>query len=475
MNPRSEAPDFMKHFRWLALCVVLVLVAGACSRSDDATSSGSTSSTAADIPRADVKSSTFGDLTDVCQGGKPRGSPAQGVTPTDIDISTFSDPGFAGRPGLNQELFDAAEVFSKWCNDRGGINGRTIVVHERDAALTNVKVQMAKACSEDFMLVGGGAVFDQEGVKTRLECLMPDIAGYVLSPDARGADLTVQPLPNPVDRVGNGLYKYLEKKFPAGANAYGVITADVPSTRAAGDQNKEVVDALGWKKVYDDVYPSLGPTSWTPYAESLKSAGVKGLIWVGEPEFLAKLIQAMNNINYSPEFISTNANNYANALIDNAGAALKGNVYTSTPFVPFEGAKPGSATKQYLDAFAEYLPDGKARAAYGAQAFSAWLLFAQSVKACGNDVTRKCVYDNAKKVTDWTGGGLHAAQNVRANSVSECMTVVQGTAQGFVRAKDLKVNDGIFRCAPGDVHKLKSRSGEGVTLQDVGKTMADFK
>jgi ABC-type branched-subunit amino acid transport system substrate-binding protein len=466
----------MKQFRWLALCVALALVASACTRSDDATSSGGTSSTATEPTGAGrANSSSFGDLTDVCQGGNPRGSPAQGVSPTEIDISTFSDPGFAGRPGLNQELFDAAEVFSQWCNDQGGINGRTIVVHKRDSALTNVKVQMTKACSEDFMLVGGGAVFDQEGVRPRLECLMPDIAGYVVSPDARGGDLTVQPIPNPVDRVGNGLSKYLEEKFPAGAKAYGVITADVPSTRAAGDQNEEVVDALGWKQVYDDVYPSLGPTSWTPYAEALKSAGVKGLIWVGEPEFLAKLIQAMNDINYAPDFISTNANNYANALIDNAGAALKDNVYTSTPFVPFEVAKPGSATKQYLEAFAEYLPDGKARAAYGAQAFSAWLLFARAAKACGDDLTRKCVYDNAKQVTDWTGGGLHAAQDVRANRVSECITVVRATARGFVRAADLKETDGIFRCAPGDVHQLKSRSGEGVTLHDVGKTMADFK
>ncbi len=476
MNPWSEAPDFMKQFRWLALCVVLALGAGACSRSDSTTSPGGTSATAAQSSSGEhAKSSTFGDLTDVCQSGKPSGSPAQGVTPTEIDISTFSDPGFAGRPGLNQELFDAAEVFSSWCNDRGGINGRKIVVHERDAALTNVVPQMTSACREDFMLVGGGAVFDQDGVKIRLECLMPDVAGFVLSPDARGADLTVQPLPNPVDRVGNGLYKYLARKFPAGRTAFGVITPDLPSTREAGNQNKEVVDALGWKKAYDDVYPSLGPTSWTPYAQALKSAGVKGLIWVGEPEFLAKLIAAMNDINYSPNFISVNANNYDRGLIENAGAALKDNVYLSTPFVPFEEAKPGSATKQYLDAFAEYLPDGKARAAYGAQAFSAWLLFAQSAKACGNDLTRKCVYDTAKQVTDWTGGGLHARQNVRANSVSECITVVRATARGFLRVKDLSQTDGIFHCAPADVHKLKSRAGRGVTLRDVGKSMADFK
>jgi ABC-type branched-subunit amino acid transport system substrate-binding protein len=467
----------MKCLRWVALLVVLVLGASACGRSDDDTpTAGQTSSTEDSRPvGGDAKSSSFGTLTDVCQDGTPSGSPAQGVTPSEIDISTFSDAGFAGRPGLNQELFDAAKVFRDWCNDRGGINGRKIVVHERDAALTNVVPQMTSACREDFMTVGGGAVFDQDGVPIRLECLMPDIAGYVVSPEARGADLTAQPIPNPVDSVGNGLPKYLEQKYPAGAKAYGVITPDLPSTKAAGNQNKDVVDALGWKKVYDDVYPSLGPTSWTPYAQGLKSAGVKGLIWVGEPEYLAKLIQAMNDINYSPDFISINANNYDEGLIDNAGAALKDNVYMSTPFVPFSEAEGDSATKQYLEAFAEHLPDGKARAAYGAQAFSAWLLFAQAAKACGDDLTRKCVYDNAKKVTDWTGGGLHSAQDVKANTVGTCIVVLRATSKGFVRVEDLSENDGIFHCAPGDVHQMPERSGDGLTLEDVGKRESDFK
>ena len=172
----------MKSLRWVAVLVVLVLGPSACGRSDDDTSTSGTARLHDEAGRpegGDAKSSAFGTLADVCQGGTPSGSPAQGVTPSEIDIATFSDAGFTGRPGLNQELFDAAKVFSEWCNDRGGINGRKIVVHERDAALTNVMPQMAKACSEDFMSVGGGAVFDQDGVKVRLECLMPDIAGYV--------------------------------------------------------------------------------------------------------------------------------------------------------------------------------------------------------------------------------------------------------------------------------------------------------
>src|SRR5207342_3168039 len=118
--------------------VALVLVAGACSRSDDKGSgSGSTSSTTGGTSGA--KSADFGDLKDVCQGG----------TPTEIKIATLSDPGFVGRPGLNQELFDTADVFAAWCNDRGGINGRTIAVDKLDAALTNTKAQMTTACAQD--------------------------------------------------------------------------------------------------------------------------------------------------------------------------------------------------------------------------------------------------------------------------------------------------------------------------------------
>ena len=95
------------------------------------------------------------------------------------------------------------------------------------------------------------------------------------------------------DQQPVGDYKYLAAKYPNATKAYGVLTGDLSTTKLVARQTDEIAQSLGWKKVYDDVYPSLGPTSWTPYAESLKSAGVKGLIWVGEPEYLAKLIQAM--------------------------------------------------------------------------------------------------------------------------------------------------------------------------------------
>jgi hypothetical protein len=460
----------VKGIRWLALTLALVMVAAACGRSDDKGGGDKTTTTT----KADAQSASFGSLTDVCQTGKPTGSPAQGVTPTEIKVATFSDVGFAGRPGLDQEFFDTADVFSSWCNDRGGINGRKIVVDKRDAALTQVKAQMATSCAEDFMTVGGGAVLDQDGVKTRLECVMPDVSGFVVSPEARGADLVAQPVPNDLKTQPSGDLKWLQKKFPDAVDHYGVLTGDVATTRITANQSKEIANGLGWKNVYDDVYPSLGPTSWTPYAQALKDKGVKGLIWVGEPEFLGKLLEAMSNIGYSPEFIKTDANHYDQKLITAGGPAIKDNIYIRSAFYPFEAAKSGTATQQYLDAFAQYKPDGKNKTYLGLQAFSAWLLFAQAAKECGNDVTRKCVYDNAKKVTEWTGGGLHAKTNPNSGKAGECFLLEKATPSGF-ETVDVQANDGVFNCNPKNVVVLKGDYGKGVTLADVGKTINDLK
>ena len=60
------------------------------------------------------------------EGDGENGDTAQGVTAETIQVSTFSDPGFDGRPGLNQEMFDSADAFTAWCNEAGGINGREI-------------------------------------------------------------------------------------------------------------------------------------------------------------------------------------------------------------------------------------------------------------------------------------------------------------------------------------------------------------
>jgi ABC-type branched-subunit amino acid transport system substrate-binding protein len=457
--------------RWIVVAIGAALVLAACGRSDAETGSTTTSTT---TPSASSKASgDFGSLTKVCQSGDAGGSTAQGVTPTAIKIGTFADPGFVGRPGLDQELFDTAEVFSKWCNAAGGINGRKIVVNEHDSALFDVKARMTDACAQDFFLVGGGAVFDNDGVRTRLQCLLPDIPGYVVTAEARGADLLVEPLPNPIDNIAVGEYRYLGKKFPASTKKVGILTGDLPTTVTVAKQAGEAAKKLGWEIVYNDQYPAAGPTSWAPYASAMKDKGVQGLIWVGEPENLAKLEVDMKDVSFTPQWIRADTNHYDQKLLDVGGDSVA-NTYIPSAFVPFALADKSPAMQQYLDAFAKYKPNAKAKALLGAQAWSAWLLFAEAAKGCGSDLTRKCVYDNAKKIHDWTGGGLHALTDPGAGTGSKCFTLLKAGGGTFT-VVDVKPNTGVFNCSEQNRLALNGDYGKGVTLADVGKSINDLR
>jgi hypothetical protein len=323
-------------------------------------------------------------------------------------------------------------------------------------------------------MVGGGAVFDDTGQEDRLNCLLPDIAGYVVSAKAKGADLLVQPVPNTVDAVNVAAQRYVMERFPDSVDAVGYLTGNVPATVAVNDQNQEAAEDLGLETVYEAQYNAAGESSWTPLAQALQSNEVKGLQWTGEPENLAKLLVALDDIGYELEWVTAAANHLDQKLIDQGGAAVN-NVFIAGSVVPYFQAEDNEATQQYQDLFEEYLPDGRSQAYLGYQAFSAWLLFAQAVKECGSDVTRTCVFENAQSVEDWTGGGLHAASNPAEALPPECATLSEATPEGFQVATDFEPTEGLFDCNPDNVGETTGDYGTGAKLEDVGKSIDDLQ
>ena len=466
----------------VAVLAASVLVAGACTRSSDDVEAGSSETSApaggddssGSGGQSDAGPGDFGDLTDVSGPGDASGATAQGVTDDEIVVGTISDPENAGRPGLNQELFDASTVFTEWCNAAGGINGRKITNVERDAKLSEYKQRITEACEEDFMLVGGGGVFDDTGQVERVSCLLPEIPAYQVSPQSRGSDLIVNPIPASLDELQVGAMNYLEKTFPGSTENVGFLTGTIPSTVFIDAQLQDGAAELGWNTVYQAQYNPLGESSWTPFAQALKSAGVQGLVYSGEPENLAALLQAITDIDYELDWTLAGSNAMDERFIEIGGDAVD-SVYLAATVVPPFLADENPATQQYLDLFAEYLPDGKSMAGLGYNSFSAWLLFAQAVKACGSEVTRACVYDEAKKVNEWTGGGLHARTHPATNQLTRCTIVVHATPDGFEVPDDFEPNDGLFECSEDNVVGVDGDYGEGVTLESLGLSEDDLQ
>ncbi|UGQ11982.1 ABC transporter substrate-binding protein [Yinghuangia sp. ASG 101] len=416
----------------------------------------------------------FGDLGRICTSGTASGSSVQGVTDKEIRVGVVSDVGFT----KNSEFLDAAKVFTSWCNDAGGINGRKLVAVTRDTKMLEVRQRMAESCRDDFALVGGGGALDAMGVRDRLECLLPEFPAQVVQLENQGSDLQVSvQAASPKHWAYEGFYTWLTKEaYPGSADAVGIIGGDSPVSKGHIARTSESLRIVGANPSYTELYPPTGVADWTPYAQSIKNKGVKGLIFHGDYNSLAKLEQILTSMQYKLDWIDANSSAYTPAFLEVTGdkaLAFQNNVADLGGFHPLERADSSPAVKQILDLYAKYAPG--ANVTFPAlKAFSSWLLFAKSAVACGDTLTRRCVYETAAKEAAWTGGGLQAPIDltVRTGVPVTCFNVEQAGPEGWKPA-DFGATTGPYRCnAPAT--ELRGDYGRPVTLADVGKSMDDF-
>jgi hypothetical protein len=147
----------------------------------------------------------------------------------------------------------------------------------------------------------------------------------------------------------------------------------------------------------------------------------------------------------------TDANFYDEGFAEwnaqNGGAA--DDVSIRQAFIPLSEAGSNPAVQAYLDAVAA---SGGEVNQLGAQATSAFLLWATAVKACADDVTRDCVLGEIAKITEWTAGGLHAPTNPASNQPPECGITLKLEAGAFVRFKPTA--EGEYDCDPSYVQPV---------------------
>jgi ABC-type branched-subunit amino acid transport system substrate-binding protein len=473
----------LTRLRSIAIALTLPLVIAACGRSSTNTATpssdngGGTGTTVAGS-QAGLDQGGFGDLGVICKkASDPSALKATdvGVKADEIDVTTFSDPGFSGAKGLNQEMFDTAVAFANWCNKFGGINGRKIKVTLADGKLFESEQRMVEACdAKTFMAVGGGSVFDDTMQKDRMDCssgAIPQVAGYLVTATASDSELTKQPVPNPGTTQPVGAFLWLKKTFPDTWDHIGVLTGQLPTTEVVAKRNEEALATIGGKVVYSGEYPPAGTDNWRPYVAAMQSKGVRGLYWVGQPQGLAQMLSAAKGLGLKLDWVQSDANHYDDVLFKNANpvSAVDG-VTVRSAFAPFlSGVKMTTATQQYVDMVQQYdtctsavvnCTAEKKIAYLGDQALSAWLLWAKATDSCGADVTRDCVWAALDKVQTWTGGGLHAETFPGSGKASPCFIVFLAKNGKFTQP-DISPTDGIYNCDEQNIVPLKKNYGAG--------------
>jgi ABC-type branched-subunit amino acid transport system substrate-binding protein len=462
----------------VAVLAILALAAGACTRADGETEIGAAAvetsagdaGGAADAGAAGgepgggeagdsrLDQAGFGDLENVCGEGEPGTTTEVGLTADEIRLGTVTDKGSAERPGLTQEMYDAAVAFAAWCNEHGGIGGRTVVVDDLDAKLFEYGQRIGEACQQDFALVGGGGVFDSQDNGARVACGLINIPGYAVTPQARVADLQVQPIPNPVYSFASAGYRWLQEAHPE-ADKFGILWVNLDGPSTIHQQVVEMAEAMGFEVVFDEQYKPLGETGWRSFVQRMRDAGVTAFEMIGEPENMVALQQAMQTEGWYPTYTHLQPNFLDERYATEGAASVSEATYMRSAFPTFDMADEVPAMADYLELMERHNPEGKV-ALLGMQSLSAYLLFATAANACGADLTRECVIEQAAAQEGWTAGGLHSPQTPGNAVATECSLAVQVTPDGFRYDEQLtQPNDSIYNCDPANVIELTDDYG----------------
>jgi hypothetical protein len=434
---------------------MLLLGSAACSRSGSAPTGQhdtSPSNASAGASASSEAAGTFGNLGRICGPGQASGATARGVTNTTIAITTLSDEGNTVSPGLEHEFFDTGDAFVSWCNAAGGINGRKIVLHKRDAKLFNGAAEITAACQTDFMEVGGGTALDDATIRPRLACKLGDIPAYHVSPAAVKAPLQVQLAGAPPDQTDIGPFLALARNNPQLKGHTGIYVAALASVVPQAKRTQQGLQRVGFSVSDFQQFP-ISIANWRPYFEKSRQEGTQLLYATGLPGY-GPLLTGMPDVGFKPAALFLSGDNYKPELVD----AMKGintPVYVETNLLPFELANQVSVVKQAVDILSRTTSADKL-SSFSGFSLNAWLLWAKSATECGSTLTVDCVLQKAADHPKWDAGGLAGPVNTSPadHSFSNCFALLQATGNGFVYRKDLtQPNQGYFNCSPDNVVK----------------------
>ena len=423
-----------------------------------ATAIALTSTTAAASTSASSSSGVWPGVGKICEPGTGGASTVRGVGTKSINIAVFNDASNTITPGLEEEFPQQATAFADWCNTAGGINGRKIVIDNRDAALFNAAQQTTSACLSDFMAVGGGMALDQPAVPIREKCGLGQITGYVVSNASVLASDQVDPGGGNTDSIPAGYFGALTKAYPKAVKVAGMGAGDTPSVLQPETKAEFAAEAQGWK-VVDFLEPPVSVENWAPYVEDYQQKGVTAL-WPADDSNFTPFAQAMTTAGYHPDFVllGTQFDN-SQTQKDVADNPSLPPVYIETGWWPLAQASQNPSTEELVTIMHKYAK-GDPIDFDDEEGAESWLLWAKAASACGATLTVTCVLNHAAATTNWDAGGIQApiAKLTLSNEnpqPSPCFAMLEVEAKGIVYDKALThPTQSIWNCNPKNVVQL---------------------
>jgi branched-chain amino acid transport system substrate-binding protein len=335
--------------------------------------------------------------------GVARAQTVVGVTDTEIKIGNTD--AYSGPASAYGVIAKCETAFFKMINDKGGINGRKINFISYDDGYSPPRTveQVRRLVEEDQV----ACLFNTLGTPTNSaiqryvnQKKVPHL--FVSTGAEKWADPKHFPWTigyQPSYRTEAQIYtKYLLQQKPDAKLAILYQNDDFGKDYPAG-----VKDVLGDKfdKVIVATYEVTDPTL-DSQLNTLKSSGADALLTAATPKFAAMTIKKLAEMNWKPMHFMTNVSISVGAVMTPAGPengiGIVTGGYMKDPTDPTWKDDPGM--NEWRAFMAKYIPDGDLTDANYSFAYGVSQVMVQTLKQCGNDLSRENIMRQATNLHD---------------------------------------------------------------------------
>jgi ABC-type branched-subunit amino acid transport system substrate-binding protein len=353
-----------------------------------------------------------------------------GISDSTITLANASD--ISGPlPGIFKSAQQAVQAFAAYFNSTSSICGRKLAVETLDSATSDLGDEQAAttACGNAFAMVGSMSAFDSGGAQTVQGCGIPDIRALAVTPE-RGAStvsyaadaLTISEIPAaPFEyfkTASHGAYKHAGLVY---LNA-GAVVPNAKSFKAAEEK-------MGFHFDYTTSF-DVTTLAYDSIAQSLRSAGVEYVQYLGAYQYAVKLKSAMYQQGYHP-FFAMDSVAYDPGFVALGGKPVDG-TYAFVDTGLFEEQARNPEIRTYLAWLARIAP-GATPSFFGEFAWAAARLFTETAVRLGGRLGRHSLLAAIGRVSGYTANGLISPQSIGSKQTSRCQSVIQLVNGKWVR------------------------------------------
>ncbi|MCA1833381.1 MAG: ABC transporter substrate-binding protein [Actinomycetota bacterium] len=344
-----------------------------------------------------------------------------GVTPSQITVAVASDVSGV-QSGLFKSTHQAMQALSAFVNSQGGICGRAmkpLLLDTRIDAGAN-RNAVLEACQKAFALVGSMSALDNGGAQAGQDCGIPDISAITVNAARTNATNNYPAYPVRNDKYMIGPEQYIKQTYgPAVYKHAAALWLNVAVSKNSMAQRINALESIGYHFDYRQQL-NVSEPNYNPFVLDMKDLGIEYVNFVGDYRTLVKIQDAMRQQKWFPKVRDWDSVAYSSGYLSLGGPSVEGSLVFLNNALGIYGEEPSSPEMMLYRQWLARVQPGAKPDYFGLYAWSAGRLFAQAATSAGPDLTRKKVFEELKKIHQWTGFGLHAAHDTGLKTPTNC-------------------------------------------------------